>query len=94
MRSRLVWFTVGTAAGVYTAVRTRRAAYRFSAPGIVDQAAALGLGWRAFSSELRDGMATHEREIARRLAGDADDPHLLSLDQAHPDNTLSTKDVL
>ncbi|MET0447675.1 MAG: DUF6167 family protein [Aeromicrobium sp.] len=88
MRSRIVWFVAGSATGVYTAVKARRAAYRLSAPGLVDQAAALGLGWRAFSSELRDGMQTHEHEIARRLTAD---PALspLSLDEA-PDDKKAT----
>ena len=33
-------------------------------PGLVDQAAAAGLGWRAFAGELRDGMTQYEREVA------------------------------
>lgn len=70
MRSRVVWFVAGSAAGLYASVKARRAAYRLSTPGLVDQAAALGLGWRAFSSELRDGMETRERDIARELSGD------------------------
>jgi len=84
VKSRIVWFVAGSAAGVYTSVKARRAAYRLSAPGVVDQAAALGLGWRAFSAELRDGMLAREREIARRLAAD---PTLtsLSLDEAPSD---------
>ncbi|MDX6232244.1 MAG: hypothetical protein QOH68_1228, partial [Nocardioidaceae bacterium] len=65
MKSRVVWFVAGSAAGLYASVKARRAAYRLSTPGLVDQAAALGLGWRAFSSELRDGMETRERDIAR-----------------------------
>lgn len=67
MRSRLVWFVAGSAAGVYTAAKARRAAYRLSAPGVVDQAAALGLGWRELSAEVRDGMLARERQIARLL---------------------------
>lgn len=88
MRSRIVWFVAGSATGVYTAVKARRAAYRLSAPGLVDQAAALGLGWRAFSAELRDGMQSHEHEIARRLTADPI-PTSLSLDQA-PDDKKAT----
>lgn len=83
MRSRIVWFVAGSAAGVYTAAKARRAAYRLSAPGVVDQAAALGLGWRAFSSEMRDGMLVREQEIARRLT--ESDPTASSLDPALPD---------
>jgi hypothetical protein len=67
MRGRTVWFVAGTAAGVYATAKVRRAAYRFSMPGLVDQAAAVGLGWRAFAGELRDGMTQYEREVAARL---------------------------
>lgn len=70
MRSRIVWFVAGSAAGVYSAAKARRVAYRLSAPGLVDQASALGLGWRAFSAELRDGMQTREHEIVHRLTAD------------------------
>lgn len=69
MRARIVWFVAGSAAGVYATAKARRAAYRLSMPGLVDQAAALGLGWRAFSAELRDGMETREREVVDELSG-------------------------
>jgi hypothetical protein len=68
MSSRIVWFVAGTAAGVYTSVKARRAAYRLSAPGVVDQAAALGLGWRELSAEMREGMRAREEQVARRLS--------------------------
>ena len=84
MRSRVVWFVAGSAAGLYASVKARRAAYRLSTPGLVDQAAALGLGWRAFSSELRDGMETRQRDIARELSGDpTDHTDLLRLEAEH-----------
>jgi hypothetical protein len=67
MRGRTVWFVAGTAAGVYAATKARRAAYRLSMPGLIDQAAAAGLGWRAFAGEMRDGMTQYEREVAARL---------------------------
>lgn len=67
MTPRIVWFIAGTAAGVYGAAKARRAAYRLSAPGLVDQAAALGEGWRAFSAEMADGMQAREHDIARTL---------------------------
>ena len=67
MRGRTVWFVAGTAAGVYATAKARRAAYRLSMPGLVDQAAAAGLGWRAFAGELRHGMTQYEREVAARL---------------------------
>jgi hypothetical protein len=95
VKARLVWFVAGSAAGVYSAAKARRAAYRLSAPGIVDQAAALGLGWRAFSAELRDGMDSRERDIVHRLNGDLPMTDLpsspLRLVEAHPDQTSPEK---
>jgi hypothetical protein len=67
MMGRAFWFTAGAAAGVYGAVKARRAAYRLSAPGIIDQAAALGVGWRAFSTDLRDGMQARQDDVVRTL---------------------------
>jgi hypothetical protein len=76
MKGRMVWFVAGSAAGVYAAAKAKRAAYRLSMPGLVDQSAALGLGWRAFRSELRDGMETREREVAHELSGATPLDHL------------------
>jgi hypothetical protein len=42
-------------------------AYRLTPSGLVDQASALGVGWRAFSAEVHDGMAERERFIAQAL---------------------------
>lgn len=89
MRSRIVWFVAGSAAGVYSAAKARRVAYRLSAPGVVDQAAALGTGWRAFSAEMRDGMHAREQDIVRRLTAETESAPLsldeASLDTTHPD---------
>lgn len=86
--SRIVWFVAGSAAGVYASAKARRAAYRLSTPGLVDQAAALGLGWRAFSSEMRGGMEARERAIAHELSGaSADHPDLLRLEAEHSPKT-------
>ena len=76
MMGRAVWFVAGAAAGVYGTVKARRAAYRLSGPGIIDQAAALGVGWRAFSADLRDGMREREDAVVRRLDPAAADRHL------------------
>jgi hypothetical protein len=75
MNPRLLWFVAGSAAGVYASVKARRAAYRMSMPGLIDQAAALGTGVRAFTDEVRAGMTTAEDRLARQVALDADDPH-------------------
>lgn len=64
---RAIWFAAGAAAGVYGSVKVRRAAYRLSTPGIIDQAAALGVGWRAFSADLRDGMQARQDELVHQL---------------------------
>ena len=89
MKPRIIWFVAGSAAGVYAAAKAKRAAYRLSMPGVVDQTAALGLGWRAFRAELRDGMETREREVAHELTGTPNPDHL-SLETHHPE--LSDKE--
>lgn len=67
MNGRVVWFVAGSVAGVYASVKARRAAYRMSMPGLIDQAAALGEGVRAFSAEVRDGMQERTRELEHEL---------------------------
>ena len=67
MIAKSAWFAAGAAAGIYGSIKARRMAYRMSAPGIVDQAAALGVGWRAFSADLRQGMQAQQDHIVTRL---------------------------
>ncbi len=67
MKGRTLWFLVGAGAGVYTSVKARRLAYRLTPAGLADQAAALGLGVRAFGDEVRAGMAEREAQIAEEL---------------------------
>ena len=74
MRGRALWFVAGSAAGVYASAKARRLAYRVSMPGLVDQAAALGTGWRAFSQEMRDGMDAAEHRLADSLGAAALEP--------------------
>ena len=69
MTPRVLWFVAGTAAGVYASVKARRAAYRLSMPGLVDQAGALGTGWRAFNAELRAGMQAKEHQFRTEALG-------------------------
>ncbi len=73
MNGRIAWFVAGSVAGVYASVKARRAAYRMSMPGLIDQAAALGEGVRAFSAEVRGGMQERTAELEREL-GAAHDP--------------------
>ncbi|MGJ9412146.1 DUF6167 family protein [Aeromicrobium sp. CF4.19] len=70
MNGRIVWFVAGSVAGAVASVKARRAAYRLSMPGLIDQAAALGEGVRAFSEEVRDGMDDRVREIEHEMRGD------------------------
>lgn len=94
MRPRIAWFVAGSAAGVYVAAKAKRAAYRLSMPGLVDQSAALGLGWRAFRAELRDGMETREREVAHALSGTPELDHLTSgNDHLTPHPELADKEI-
>ncbi len=87
MTPRALWFVAGTAAGVYASVKARRAAYRISMPGLIDQAGALGSGWRAFSAEMREGRQAKEHELrtealgAPALGPTHDHPHLLELEK-------------
>ena len=64
---RTFWFVAGASSGLYTTIKARRLAYRLSPEGLTDQAAALGLGARAFAEEVRAGMAEREEQIARQL---------------------------
>ncbi|MFT4188201.1 MAG: DUF6167 family protein [Aeromicrobium sp.] len=94
MSARAVWFVAGAAAGVYTSVKARRAAYRMSTPGIVDQAAALGLGWRELKAEAQVAMQAKQRAVVEDLyrragplaAGETDRPaldHLIENEDTH-----------
>ena len=89
MRARIVWFVAGSAAGVYATAKARRAAYRLTTPGLVDQAAALGLGWRAFAAEVRDGMHARERDVIGQLAAEHHDT--LVLDSHLPEQPAPDK---
>jgi len=72
MMGRTFWFMVGTGTGVYSSLRARRLVYRLTPAGVADQVAVLGVGLRAFSDEVRVGMAEREARIAEQL-GIADD---------------------
>ncbi len=67
MTGRLVWLAAGAAAGAFATVKGRRAAYRLSVPGLVDQAAALGAGWREFTGEVATGMAARTDDLRTGL---------------------------
>lgn len=67
MKPRLIWFAAGSAAGLYASFKAKRAAYRLTPSGLIDQGRALGVGWRAFSAEVHDGMRAREHHIATDL---------------------------
>lgn len=73
MSNKALWFIAGTAAGVYASVKAKRAAYRLSMPGLIDQASALGVGVRAFKAEMQDGMYEKEFEIRQALVAETQD---------------------
>lgn len=84
MKARLAWFAAGSVAGLYASVKAKRAAYRLTPSGLVDQASALGVGWRAFSTELRHGMIAREHQIAQELALPIEDlPHERQAKEQH-----------
>lgn len=67
MISRIAWVAAGAVAGAYATVKGRRVAYRLSVPGVVDQAAALGTGWREFRAEMTTGMTSREHDLRTQL---------------------------
>lgn len=67
MISRVVWLAAGAAAGAWATVKGRRVAYRLSPPGLADQAAAAGVGWREFRAEMSAGMSAREADLAAHL---------------------------
>ena len=66
--SRMIWFAAGAGAGLYAAVRARRAAEALTADGLADRRAALSVGARLFGDEVRAGAAEKENELRERLS--------------------------
>lgn len=64
---RAAVFAAGIAAGVWASVKARRAAYRLSTPGLVDQAAAWRLGLSEFRRELEAGMSARRARQLQQL---------------------------
>lgn len=75
MTPRWIWFAGGAAAGVWATLKARRAAYRLTPPGLIDQAGALGAGLRAFNQEVRDGMRIRESQLTDTLELRPEDDH-------------------
>ncbi len=64
---RGLWFAAGTAAGVYVATKTRRAAESLTVDGIHDRLTGWFAGARVIRDELRSGMLEKETELRTRL---------------------------
>lgn len=67
MTGRLLWFAVGAGSAVWVGVKGRRAAYRLTPEGIVDQLGAARLGLRSMAAEFSAGAAAQERILLDRL---------------------------
>jgi Family of unknown function (DUF6167) len=64
---RGLWFAAGAGTAVWGMVRGRRIAESFTADGLRDRAAALGLGARMFRDEVASARAEKETELRDRL---------------------------
>lgn len=67
MTGRLLWFAAGAGSAVWLGVRGRRAAYRLTPEGIVDQVGAARLGLRSMAAEFTAGAAAQEEILLDRL---------------------------
>lgn len=65
---RGLWFLAGTAAGVYTSVRARRAAESVSVEGLQDRLQGLAAGARVLRDEVAAGRAEKETDVRARLS--------------------------
>lgn len=65
--NRTLWFVAGAGAGVYTAVRARRAAEALSVGGLRDRVGAAVVGARMFRDEVAQGRADAETGLRERL---------------------------
>lgn len=65
--NRMLWFVSGAGAGVYAAVRARRAAEALSVDGLRDRVGAAVVGARMFRDEVAQGRADAETGLRERL---------------------------
>ncbi len=82
--TRGFWFVAGAGAGVYAMVKARRAAETFTAEGLRDRLAGLGVGAHLFAEEVRAGMEEKETELRDRLGLALDGPPELESVPAQP----------
>lgn len=65
--SRALWFAAGAGAGLYAAVRARRAAEVLTVDGLQDRVGAAVVGLRIFRDEVAQGRADAETGLRERL---------------------------
>ncbi len=65
--SRGLWFVAGAGAGVYAAIRARRAAEVFTVDGLRDRVGAAVVGGRMFRDEVAQGKAEAETDLRERM---------------------------
>ncbi len=65
--SRAFWFAAGAVSGVYTLVKVKRTAQKFTPDDMAARVAALGVGARVFRDEVAVGMAERENELRVQL---------------------------
>ncbi|QIK66627.1 hypothetical protein G7072_09980 [Nocardioides sp. HDW12B] len=65
---RGLWFLAGTAAGVWTSVRARRAAESMTVDGLQDRLQGLAAGARVLRDEVAAGRAEKETDVRARLS--------------------------
>ena len=65
--SRALWFAAGAGAGLYAAVRARRAAEVLTVDGLQDRVGAAVVGLRMFRDEVAQGKADAESDLRDRM---------------------------
>ena len=65
--SRSLWFAAGAGAGLYAAVRARRAAELLTVEGLQDRVGAAVVGLRMFRDEVAQGKADTESQLRERM---------------------------
>lgn len=84
--SRALWFAAGAGAGLYAAVRARRAAEVLTVDGLQDRVGAAVVGLRMFRDEVAQGKADAETDLRDRMGLALHDRHELSA----PDTTSTS----
>jgi hypothetical protein len=65
--SRTLWFAAGAGAGLYAAVRARRAAEALTVEGLQDRVGAAVVGLRMFRDEVAQGKADAEAQLREQM---------------------------